>query len=71
MDPRLFSPQALALGNDPRFPKADDPCGLTTFGGVSNPSEYLTVGRVDYPEERQALDVVPLHGRAEGSALGL
>jgi hypothetical protein len=47
VDPRLFSPQSLALVNDPRFPKSTDPCGLTTFGGVSNPSEYLTVGRVD------------------------
>jgi hypothetical protein len=47
VDPRLFSPQALALVMDPRFPKSSDPCGLTTFGGVSNPSEYLTVARVD------------------------
>ena len=46
VDPKLFSPQALALVNDPRFPKSADPCGLVTFGGVSNPSEYLTVARV-------------------------
>src|SRR5262249_25298413 len=42
VDPKLFSPQALALVNDPRFPRSTDPCGLTTFGSVSNPSEYLT-----------------------------
>jgi hypothetical protein len=48
VDPSLFSPQALALVNDSRFPKSSDPCGLVTFGGVSNPSEYLTIGRVDY-----------------------
>ncbi len=47
VDPKLFSPQALALVNDSRFPRSTHPCGLTTFGGVSNPSEYLTVGRVD------------------------
>jgi hypothetical protein len=53
VDPRLFSPQALALVNDPRFPKSNDPCGLVTFGGVSNPSEYLTVGRVDFQKSEK------------------
>src|SRR5215475_888532 len=48
VDPSLFSPQALALVTDSRFPKSADPCGLVTFGGVSNSSEYLTIGRVDY-----------------------
>jgi len=48
VDPRLFSPQALALVNDPRFPRSTDPCGSTTFGGVSKTNEYLTVGKVDY-----------------------
>ena len=48
VDPKLFSQQSLTLVNDPRFPRSSDPCGLTTFGGVSNPSEYLTVARVDY-----------------------
>ena len=48
VDPSLFSPQALRLLNDPRFPKSDELCGLTSFGGVSNPSEYLMVGKVDY-----------------------
>jgi len=47
VDPKLYSAQALALVTDSRFPRSTDPCGLTTFGGVSNPSEYLTVGRVD------------------------
>jgi len=47
VDPSLFSSQALKLITDSRFPKTTDPCGLVTFGGVSNPSEYLTVGRVD------------------------
>ena len=53
VDPKLFSPQALALVNDPRFPRSADPCGLTTFGLLSNPSEYLTVGRVDYQKSEK------------------
>src|SRR2546426_2525531 len=53
VDPRLFSAQALALVNDSRFPRSTDPCGLTTFGGVSNPSEYLTVGRVDFQQSEK------------------
>ncbi|PYS30467.1 MAG: hypothetical protein DMG11_05160, partial [Acidobacteria bacterium] len=53
VDPRLFSPQALALVTDSRFPRSTDPCGLTTFGGVSNPSEYLTVGRVDFQQSEK------------------
>src|SRR5262245_56027310 len=53
VDPRLFSSQALALVMDQRFPKSTDPCGLTTFGGVSNPSEYLTVGRVDFQKSEK------------------
>jgi hypothetical protein len=48
VDPKLFSPQALALISDPRFPHSNDPCGLTQFGGVNNLNEYLTIGRVDY-----------------------
>src|SRR5215813_1944241 len=53
VDPKLFSPQSLALVNDPRFPRSSDPCGLTTFGGVSNPSEYLTVARVDFQKSEK------------------
>ena len=53
VDPKLFSPQALALVNDPRFPRSSDPCGLTTFGGVSNPSEYLTTARVDLQKSQK------------------
>jgi carboxypeptidase family protein len=53
VDPKLFSPIALKLVSDPRFPKSDDPCGLVTFGGASSPSEYLTVGRVDYQKSQQ------------------
>jgi Carboxypeptidase regulatory-like domain len=53
VDPKLFSPQSLALVNDPRFPRSADPCGLTTFGGVSNPSEYLTVVRFDYQKSEK------------------
>jgi hypothetical protein len=53
VDPKLFSPQALALVNDSRFPRSTDPCGLTTFGGVSNPSEYLTIGRVDFQKSEK------------------
>jgi hypothetical protein len=53
VDPRLFSPIALALVNDPRFPKSNDPCGLVTFGGVSNNSEYLTVARVDFQKSEK------------------
>src|SRR2546428_7457865 len=53
VDPKLFSPQALALVTDSRFPRSTDPCGLTTFGGVSNPSEYLTVGRVDFQKSEK------------------
>src|SRR3989454_3169475 len=53
VDPKLFSPQALALVTDSRFPRSTDPCGLTTFGGVSNPSEYLTVGRVDIQKSQK------------------
>jgi hypothetical protein len=48
VDPKLFSPVALVLVNDPRFPRSTDPCGLTQFGGVNNLNEYLTIGRVDY-----------------------
>ncbi len=48
VDPSRFSPQALKLISDPRFPKSDDLCGRTRFGGVSDPSEYLTVAKVDY-----------------------
>src|SRR5262249_39167432 len=53
VDPKLFSPQSLALVNEPRFPRSSDPCGLTTFGGVSNPSEYLTVARVDFQKSEK------------------
>src|SRR5215475_10000415 len=53
VDPTKFSPLALALVNDPRFPRSTDPCGLTTFGGVSNPSEYLTIGRVDFQKSEK------------------
>ncbi len=53
VDPKLFSTQALALVTDSRFPRSSDPCGLTTFGGVSNPSEYLTVGRVDIQKSQK------------------
>jgi hypothetical protein len=53
VDPKQFSLQSLALVNDPRFPRSSDPCGLTTFGGVSNPSEYLTVARVDYQKNEK------------------
>jgi hypothetical protein len=53
VDPKLFSPQALALVNDPRFPRSTDPCGLTTFGNVSFPDEYLTVTRVDYQKSEK------------------
>src|SRR5215467_551787 len=52
VDPKLFSPIALALVNDSRFQKSNDPCGLVTFGGASSPSEYLTVGRVDYQKSQ-------------------
>ena len=48
VNPALFSPQALKLITDPRFPKSDELCGLTNFGGVTNPTEYLIVGKVDY-----------------------
>src|SRR5262245_34518087 len=53
VDPRLFSSQALALVNDPRFPRSSNPCGLTTFGGVSNSNEYLTVARVDIQKSKK------------------
>jgi hypothetical protein len=53
VDPKLFSPQALALVNDPRFPRSTDPCGLTQFGGVNNLNEYLTIGRVDYQKSEK------------------
>src|SRR5215475_1444441 len=53
VDPKSFSPQSLALVNDSRFPRSSNPCGLTTFGGVSNPSEYLTVARVDYQKSEK------------------
>src|SRR6516162_4133838 len=53
VDPNRFSPISLALVNDPKFPKSTDPCGLVTFGGVSNPSEYLTVGRIDYQKSEK------------------
>src|SRR5204862_4719099 len=53
VDPKLFSAQALALVTDPRFPRTTDPCGSTTFGGVSNTNEYLTVARVDYQKSDQ------------------
>src|SRR5262252_5515548 len=53
VDPKLFSAQALALVNDPRFPRSDNPCGLVTFGGVSNPSEYLTTARVDLQKSQK------------------
>jgi hypothetical protein len=46
IDPSLFAPQAVALAA--RLPKAENSCGLTEFGGVSNVNEYLTVGKVDY-----------------------
>src|SRR5438128_3004949 len=71
VDPKLFSPQALALVNDSRFPRTTDPCGLTTFGGVSNPSEYLTVARVDYQISEKHSLVGALHGSSKRSALGL
>jgi len=46
VDPKLFSPQALALVS--RLPQAANACGLTEFGGVSNINEYLVTGKVDY-----------------------
>ena len=56
VNPALFSPLSLRLINDPRFPKSDEFCGLTTFGGVTNPSEYLIVGKVDYQKsEKQSM----------------
>src|SRR6266699_2546518 len=46
IDPQLLPPQALALAA--RLPPAENACGLTEFGGVSNVNEYLTTGKVDY-----------------------
>jgi len=46
IDSKLFAPQAVALAA--RLPKAENACGLTQFGGVSNTNEYLTTGKVDY-----------------------
>src|SRR5262245_30142826 len=58
VDPSLFSPQALALVKDPRFPRSTDPCGLTTFGNntsiaAGSTDEYLTVGRVDFQKNER------------------
>ena len=46
IDPKLFVPQAMALAA--RLPKAENACGLTEFGGVSNTNEYLTTAKVDF-----------------------
>ena len=51
IDPKLFSPQALALSA--RLPKVENACGLTEFGGVSNYNEYLTTGKVDYQKSEK------------------
>src|SRR5437016_522713 len=46
IDPKLLSPQALALAA--RLPQAENACGLTQFGGVGSVNEYLTTGKIDY-----------------------
>jgi hypothetical protein len=51
IDPNLFASQALALAA--RLPKAENGCGLTEFGGVSNTNEYLTTAKVDYQKSEK------------------
>jgi len=46
IDPRLFSPAALAI--TAKLPKADDACGLVQYTLPTNTDESQMVGKVDY-----------------------
>lgn len=46
IDPRLFSPAALAI--TAKLPKTTDPCGLVQYTLPTNTDESQTVGKVDY-----------------------
>ena len=46
IDPRLFSPAALAV--TAKLPKTDDPCGLVQYTLPTNTDESQMVGKLDY-----------------------
>ena len=46
INPAMFNRAALAIVS--RLPKSDDPCGLFTYGRISNNDDAQYVGKVDY-----------------------
>src|SRR5207249_11198765 len=48
----LFSKAAVTIAS--RLPKSDDPCGLFTYGRISNYNDTQSVGKID--DQRTAKD---------------